>query len=57
MSNASKLVEALRAEFPDFVYVTTENKPRSGSFEITLTKQNESKYILKLQQKSIYFLK
>ena len=36
------MIEALKVDFPNFVYSTNETKPRSGSFEITFNKQNES---------------
>jgi len=44
--NASTLVEALKVDFPNFAYTLNETKPRSGSFEITLSKQNENPILI-----------
>ncbi len=44
--NAANLIDALRAEFPHFEYLTNISKPRSKSFEIVLVKnENEGKLI------------
>ena len=42
--NAKKLIEALRADFPEFTYFINENKPKRNSFEITLTKEEECNF-------------
>lgn len=34
--NAERLIDALRVDFPQFEFVTNEEKPRRLTFEITL---------------------
>jgi hypothetical protein len=40
------LINALRAEFPDFVYTKNDEKPKRLSFEIFLVKDNDGNYFI-----------